>query len=189
LIGVRDVLDDMVGLIPPPDEHPEEIGVKPGTDAEVRRHPTLAEPFSAVVFKTLSEAHLGEMSLFRVFSGSIAAGAEVLNANTGKPERIGALYDLVGKERKEIGKVVAGDIAAAVKLKETHTGNTLCDKGQPCCSRASTSPIGRRRGHPREEQGRRGEDRRGVPAPARGGPDAVGRRRGRDAPDGRARHG
>jgi elongation factor G len=131
LIGVRDVLDDMVGLIPPPDEHPEEIGVKPGTDTEVRRHPTLAEPFSAVVFKTLSEAHLGEMSLFRVFSGSIAAGAEVLNANTGKAERIGTLYDLVGKERKEIGRVVAGDIAAAVKLKETHTGNTLCDKGQP----------------------------------------------------------
>ena len=131
LIGVRDVLDDMVGLIPPPDEHPEEVGVKPGTDVEVKRHPTLAEPFSAVVFKTLSEAHLGEMSLFRVFSGSIAPGAEVLNANTGKPERIGALYDLCGKERKEIGKVVAGDIAAAVKLKETHTGNTLCDKSQP----------------------------------------------------------
>jgi elongation factor G len=131
LIGVRDVLDDMVGLIPPPDEHPEEIGVKPGTDDTVARHPTMAEPFSAVVFKTVSEAHLGELSMFRVFSGSIAAGAEVLNANTGKLERVGTLYDLVGKERKEVGKVVAGDIAAAVKLKETHTGNTLCDKAQP----------------------------------------------------------
>ena len=131
LIGVRDVLDDMVGLIPPPDEHPEEVGVKPGTDDPVARHPTTAEPFSAVVFKTVSEAHLGELSLFRVFSGSISTGAEVLNANTGKLERVGTLYDLVGKERKEVGKVVAGDIAAAVKLKETHTGNTLCDKAQP----------------------------------------------------------
>jgi len=131
LIGVRDVLDDMVGLIPRPDEHPEEVGVKPGTDEPVARHPTTAEPFSAVVFKTISEAHLGELSLFRVFSGSVAAGAEVLNANSGKIERVGTLYDLVGKERREVGKVVAGDIAAAVKLKETHTGNTLCDRGQP----------------------------------------------------------
>ncbi len=131
LIGVRDVLDDMVGLIPPPDEHPEEVGVKPGTDEPVARHPDLKEPFSAVVFKTMSEAHMGEMSLFRVFSGSVSAGAEVLNASTGKPERIGTLYDLVGRERTEVGRVVAGDIAAAVKLKDSHTGNTLCDKAGP----------------------------------------------------------
>ncbi|MGH7725287.1 MAG: elongation factor G [Candidatus Eiseniibacteriota bacterium] len=131
MIGVRDVLDDMVGLIPPPDEHPEEVGVRPGTDQPVARHPDEKEPFSAVVFKTVSEAHLGELSLFRVFSGSVQAGAEVLNANTGKPERVGTLYNLVGKERKETGRVVAGDIAGAVKLKETHTGNTLCDRGQP----------------------------------------------------------
>jgi elongation factor G len=131
LIGVRDVLDDMVGLIPPPDEHPEEVGVKPGTEDAVARHAKVEEPFSAVVFKTMSEAHLGELSLFRVFSGSVQAGAEVLNANTGKTERVGTLYNLVGKERKEAGKVVAGDIAAAVKLKETHTGNTLCDRAQP----------------------------------------------------------
>ncbi len=131
LIGVRDVLDDMVGLIPPPDEHPEEVGVKPGTDESVARHPTVAEPFSAVVFKTISEAHLGELSLFRVFSGTVQAGAEVLNSSSGKMERVGTLYNLVGKERREVGKVVAGDIAAAVKLKETHTGNTLCDKSQP----------------------------------------------------------
>ncbi len=131
LIGVRDVLDDMVGLIPPPDEHPEEVGVKPGTEDTEARHPDVNEPFSAVIFKTMSEAHLGELSLFRVFSGSVQAGDEVLNATTGKPERIGALYNLVGKERKEAGKVVAGDIAAAVKLKDSHTGNTLCDKARP----------------------------------------------------------
>jgi elongation factor G len=131
LIGVRDVLDDMVGLIPPPDEHPEEIGVRPGGNESVARHPTESEPFSAVVFKTVSEAHLGELSLFRVFSGAIAAGNEALNASTGKTERVGTLYNLVGKERREVGKVVAGDIAAAVKLKETHTGNTLCDRAQP----------------------------------------------------------
>ncbi len=66
-----------------------------------------------------------------MFSGAVSAGAEVLNATTGKTERMGTLYNLVGKERREVGKVVAGDIAAAVKLKETHTGNTLCDRGQP----------------------------------------------------------
>jgi elongation factor G len=131
LIGVRDVLDDMVGLIPPPDEHPEEVGVRPGSEEAVARHAKVEEPFSAVVFKTMSEAHLGELSIFRVFSGTVSAGAEMLNANTGKTERIGTLYNLVGKERKEAGKVVAGDIAAAVKLKETHTGNTLCDRAQP----------------------------------------------------------
>ncbi len=131
MIGIRDVLDDMVGLIPPPDEHPEEVGVKPGTEERVVRHPDDKEPFSAVVFKTVSEAHLGELSVFRVFSGSVQAGTEVLNAHTGKPERMGTLYNLIGKERKEVGRVVAGDIAAAVKLKETHTGNTLCDRGQP----------------------------------------------------------
>jgi elongation factor G len=131
LIGVRDVLDDMVGLIPPPDEHPEETGVRPGSDEPVVRHPTVDEPFSAVVFKTISEAHLGELSLFRVFSGAVQAGAEELNATTGKVERFGTLYNLVGKERNEVGRVVAGDIAAAVKLKETHTGNTLCDKSDP----------------------------------------------------------
>ncbi len=131
LIGVRDVLDDMVGLIPPPDEHPEEVGVKPGTDDAEARHPDVKEPFSAVIFKTMSEAHLGELSVFRVFSGSVQAGDDVLNATTGRPERIGALYNLVGKERKEAGRVVAGDIAAAVKLKDSHTGNTLCDKAHP----------------------------------------------------------
>src|SRR5262249_11344262 len=131
LIGVRDVLDDMVGLIPPPDEHPEETGVKPGTHEPVARHPNPAPPFSAVVFKTISQAPPGELSLFPLFSGSVQARAEVLHGSAGKTERMGTLYNLVGKERREVGKVVAGDIAAAVKLKETHTGNTLCDRAQP----------------------------------------------------------
>ena len=84
-----------------------------------------------MVFKVLSEQHLGDLSLLRVYSGRLEPGRELLNVVRSRPEKLGALYHLVGKERKESTTVAAGDIVAAVKLKETHTGDTLAEKSRP----------------------------------------------------------
>ncbi|MCI0471482.1 MAG: elongation factor G, partial [Candidatus Aminicenantes bacterium] len=88
-------------------------------------------PFSALVFKTISELHVGELSFFRIFSGTLKSGVEVYNANNGSTEKIGQIYLMNGKERKEVGILHVGDIGAVVKLKNTHTGNTLCQKNDP----------------------------------------------------------
>ena len=88
-------------------------------------------PFSAIVFKTLSELHVGELSLIKVYSGSIKSGDEVLNTTNNITEKIGQIYTLNGKDRKETGILKTGDIGALVKLKNTHTGNTLSDKKTP----------------------------------------------------------
>jgi elongation factor G len=103
------------------------------TDAgqAVERKISAAEPFCGFVFKTVAEAHVGELSLIRVFSGSLAMGAEVYNTKQKHPEKIGQIYTLNGKTRKEIGTLTVGDIGALVKLKNTHTGHTLCDKKNP----------------------------------------------------------
>jgi len=88
-------------------------------------------PFSALVFKTISEMHVGELSLIKVYSGSIKSGDEVLNTANSTTEKIGQIYTLNGKNRKEIGVLKTGDIGALVKLRNTHTSNTLCDKRNP----------------------------------------------------------
>ncbi|MEE9465659.1 MAG: EF-Tu/IF-2/RF-3 family GTPase, partial [Candidatus Neomarinimicrobiota bacterium] len=82
---------------------------------------------SALIFKTVSEAHLGELSFLRVYSGTVKMGADLFNSNQQARERMGAIYSMNGKKRKDLGEVVPGDIAAVVKLKHSHTGNTLCD--------------------------------------------------------------
>ena len=129
-IGVRDLLDDLVGLVPPPNEHPPVEAKVLGKDETVSVHADASAAVAAQVFKTLSEAHLGEFSLLRLFSGTIQAGMEVLNTTRQTTEKLGNLSFLVGKERLEAKTVRAGDIVAAVKLKDTHTGNTLADKSR-----------------------------------------------------------
>ncbi len=89
------------------------------------------EPFSALVFKTLFEPHLGSLSLFRVYSGSLSSGTSVFNATKGVEEKIGQILMLQGKGKEEVGKVAPGDLAAVAKLKETSTGDTLCDRKAP----------------------------------------------------------
>ena len=94
-----------------------------------------------MVFKTLSEQHLGDLSLVRVYSGHLEAGKELANTTRNRSEKTGTLYHLVGKERIECKSAVAGDIVAAVKLRETHTGDTLADKARPVAARRRpTSP-------------------------------------------------
>jgi elongation factor G len=130
-IGVRELLDDLVGLVPPPDEHPPVIGTVPGTEKTVEIKADSQVPLAAQVFKTMSEAHVGDFSLLRIFSGHADVGKEVLNTSRGQTEKLGNLYFLVGKERVDTKVAHAGDIVAAVKLKSTHTGDTLAEKTRP----------------------------------------------------------
>jgi elongation factor G len=130
-MGVREVLDEVVDVLPSP------LMVRPQTTVAQNGVPEIvtksdpAEPAAALVFKTLSEQHLGDLSLIRVYSGRVETGKELLNTTRGRSEKIGGLYNLVGKERHDCKVGVAGDIVAAVKLRETHTGDTLADKARP----------------------------------------------------------
>jgi elongation factor G len=130
-IGVKPMMDLVALLAPSPEDMPAAKGVKPGTDEVVERAPSVEEPFSALVFKTISEAHVGDLSLFRVYSGQVMSGAETYNPVSRANEKLGQIYLFQGKSRTEVNKAVAGDIAGAVKLKATHTGNTLCAKESP----------------------------------------------------------
>ncbi len=128
-LGVKELLNDIVDVLPSPiDAHPQ---VGTNGDAAVTCRPDAGEPFAATVFKTLAEAHLGELSLIRVWSGRSEPGRELLNTARNRAEKLGTLYHLTGKDRTDCKVAVAGDIVAAVKLRETHTGDTLTDKARP----------------------------------------------------------
>lgn len=139
-IGVSPLLDLIVDFFPSPADVPSVKGFKPKTNEEEERKPDVTQPLSALVFKTISEPHVGEFSLLRVYSGVLSSGDDVLNSNRGISERIGQLYLLNGKMRREIGYINAGDIGAVVKLKDTHTGDTLCDKRNPILLRGIEFP-------------------------------------------------
>ena len=127
-VGMDRLLDTVVGYFPSPSD-------SPGLPPEVDGQPQQLEPSSdaelvGLVFKTLAEQHVGELSLLRLYSGSIKTGDEVSNPSTGSNERIGQMFELNGNERTEVEGACAGDIVALVKMKDTHTGNTLRAKGQ-----------------------------------------------------------
>ncbi|MCB1320588.1 MAG: GTP-binding protein, partial [Leptospiraceae bacterium] len=123
-VGVHSLMDFIVEYMPDPTRRPaiEQDGAT--------RKPSDSDPLSALVFKTVSEAHVGELSLVKVFSGILKTGDEVYNPGSSKSERIGQIFLLNGKNKKNIDQLHAGDIGALVKLKSTHTGNTLCQKGK-----------------------------------------------------------
>ncbi len=129
--GVKEVLDEVVDILPSPLDVKPASGTAPGGGGEVVCRPEAGQPPAALVFKTLSEQHLGDLSLVRIYSGTLEAGREVVNTTRQRPEKLSTLYHLVGKERMDCGGAEAGDIVAAVKLKETHTGDTLADKSRP----------------------------------------------------------
>jgi len=126
--GVSILLDFAVNYFPAPNYMVEKIGFKPGTEQIERRKIVTDAPASLYVFKTISEPHVGELSFFKVYSGVISSGDDLQNVNADDSERIGQIFLMNGKERKEIGSIPAGDIGALVKLKNTRTGHTLCDK-------------------------------------------------------------
>jgi elongation factor G len=129
--GVREILDEVVDILPSPLDVRPQIGTSPNGGGTLECKPESSAPVAALVFKTLSEQHLGDLSLIRVYSGTIESGKELLNSSRNRAEKLGTLYHLVGKERMDCKTVTAGDIVGAVKLKETHTGDTLSEKARP----------------------------------------------------------
>jgi elongation factor G len=129
--GIPAFLDFAVDFLPTPDYKGEKEGLLPVSDNPVKRKISISEPTSLYAFKTVSEPHVGELSFFKVFSGRVSTGDDLLNVNTNNSERIGQIFLMNGNERKEVGTLAAGDIGALVKLKGTHTGHTLAEKKAP----------------------------------------------------------
>lgn len=129
--GVQTLLDAVVDFMPAPVDVPAIKGVHPDTDAEDSRPSTDDAPFAALGFKVMTDPFVGTLTFFRVYSGVAEAGSYVLNSTKGKKERLGRILQMHANDRKEIKEVHAGDIAAAVGLKSTTTGDTLCDESKP----------------------------------------------------------
>ena len=129
--GVQPLLDAVVDFMPSPLDIPPIQGVDPETGEEDSRPARDAEPFSALAFKIMTDPYVGKLAFFRVYSGVLDGGSYVYNSTKGKKERIGRILQMHANNRKEIEKVYSGDIAAAVGLKDTTTGDTLCDEDHP----------------------------------------------------------
>ncbi|HOP41391.1 MAG TPA: elongation factor G [Geobacteraceae bacterium] len=129
--GVQNLLDAVVEYMPAPTDIPPIKGLKEGTDTEIERPSSDDEPFSGLAFKIMTDPYVGQLCFFRVYSGVIESGSYVYNSTKGKKERIGRILKMHANKREEIKEVRAGDIAAAVGLKNTTTGDTLCDDKNP----------------------------------------------------------
>ncbi|NLU11205.1 MAG: elongation factor G [Tepidanaerobacter acetatoxydans] len=129
--GINLLLDVICNYAASPQDRPDEIGVKPGTDEEIIRKCSADEPFSALVFKTMADPYVGKLTLFKVFSGSVKSDTSVYNVTQNQTEKFGQIYALKGKKQENITEVVAGDIAAVAKLQYTTTNDTLADKENP----------------------------------------------------------
>ncbi len=129
--GVQLVLDAVVDYLPAPTDIPAIMGINPDTEQEEARHASDAEPFSALAFKVATDPFVGQIIFFRVYSGSLAAGSYVYNPRTRNKERIGRILRMHANDREEVKNVYAGEIAAAVGLKDTVTSDTLCDEEHP----------------------------------------------------------
>ena len=129
--GVQKLLDAIVDYMPAPTDIPAIVGTNPKTDQEEDRHASDDEPFSALAFKIMTDPYVGRLSFFRVYSGTLNTGSSVLNATKGKRERVGRLLQMHANHREDLETVYSGDIAAVVGLKNTTTGDTLCDEKRP----------------------------------------------------------
>ena len=126
-VGVRRLNDVIANFVPAPSDI-DSVTAMDSSGKEIQKKTNITESPSALVFKTISEEHVGELSYLKVFSGAIKSGDDLLNSTQGKGERVGQLFVLNGKHKTNIDRLVAGDIGAVVKLKATHTGDTLCAK-------------------------------------------------------------
>ncbi|MDX5885977.1 elongation factor G [Bacillus cereus group sp. BfR-BA-00999] len=126
--GVQILLDAVIDYLPSPLDVPAIKGTLPDTDEEVERKSSDEEPFSALAFKIMTDPYVGKLTFFRVYSGVLNSGSYVKNSTKGKRERVGRILQMHANSREEISTVYAGDIAAAVGLKDTTTGDTLCDE-------------------------------------------------------------
>jgi elongation factor G len=134
--GVQPLLDAVVDYLPSPLDVPPVSGIEPagkgdGAEREVERKPEDSEPFAALAFKIMADPYVGKLTYFRVYSGKLEAGSRVLNAGTGRTERIGRILMMHANDREEVSEVYAGDIAAAVGIKQVATGDTLAAPDAP----------------------------------------------------------
>ena len=129
--GVQPMLDAIVDFMPAPTDIPPIKGVNPETGEENHRPSSDSEPFAALAFKIMADPFVGKLAFFRVYSGTLSSGSYVFNSTKGKKERIGRILQMHANNRKELDIVYSGDIAAAVGLKDTTTGDTLCDEAHP----------------------------------------------------------
>ncbi|MCM3612601.1 elongation factor G [Planococcus sp. MERTA32b] len=128
--GVQLMLDAVIDYLPSPLDVPPMTGVLPDSDEEVLRRPDENEPFSALAFKVMTDPYVGKLTFFRVYSGTLKSGSYVQNSSKGKRERVGRILQMHANSREEIAEVYCGDIAAAIGLKDTSTGDTLSDEKQ-----------------------------------------------------------
>ena len=138
--GVQPLLDAVVDYLPSPLEVPPIKGINPSTGEEEERHASYDEPFSALAFKILTDPYVGQLTFIRVYSGWMESGSYVFNATRGKKERLARILRMHANKREEIPVLGAGDIAAAVGLRETYTGDTLCDPDHPILLEAMEFP-------------------------------------------------
>jgi elongation factor G len=138
--GIQPMLDAVTEFLPSPLDVPPTIGVRPGTDEQLVRTVDDKEPFSALVFKIATDPFVGHLAFFRVYSGTLKAGSYVLNSTKDKKERISRVLEMHANHREEITEVYAGDIGAIVGLKDSFTGDTLCDPEHPILLESMTFP-------------------------------------------------
>ena len=129
--GVQPMLDAIVDFMPAPVDIPAIKGINPDTGDEDHRDSTDDGPFAALAFKIMADPYVGKLAFFRVYSGTLSSGSYVFNSTKGKKERIGRILQMHANHRAELDTVYSGDIAAAVGLKDTTTGDTLCDEAKP----------------------------------------------------------
>ncbi|MEI6480354.1 MAG: elongation factor G [bacterium] len=129
--GVQLMLDAVIEYLPSPLDIPPVKGIDPNTGEEIVRHASDTEPFAALAFKLQSDPYVGQLTFFRVYSGTLEAGSYIYNSTTGNKERLSRIVRLQANDREEVKKVYAGEIAAAVGLKDAKTSHTLCDEANP----------------------------------------------------------
>src|SRR5439155_14618907 len=138
--GVQAMLDAVIAYLPSPLDIPPPTGIDPDTDETVTREVSDSAPFSALVFKIVSDPFVGRLSYMRVYSGTLSKGSAIENSTKNKSERIGRLLRMHANHREEIDEIRAGDICAAVGLRNTFTGDTRCDLHKPIILEAITFP-------------------------------------------------
>jgi elongation factor G len=138
--GVQNLLDAIVSFLPNPYELPPVTGINPDTEKEETRKPDANEPFAALAFKIATDPFVGRIAFFRVYSGTLESGSYVLNAGTGKKERISRIFQMHANKQTPIDMIEAGDIGAAVGFKQIRTGDTLCDERHPIVLESMSFP-------------------------------------------------
>ena len=182
--GVQPLLDAVVDFLPAPTDVAAVIGTKVDSDEELSRKSSDDEPFAGLAFKIMTDPFVGSLTFVRVYSGVLASASQVMNTVKGDKERVGRMLQMHANHREDIKEARAGDIVAIAGLKDTTTGDTLCDPAHPIVLERMDLPrAGHRSGGRAEDQGRPGEDGPGPQPPGAGGSLLPRGQRSRERPD------